>query len=140
MLFHPNQEYSSDLHHLWVLPKAALQKVCGINLCGYECFVWLGHFRLKLCVLDYPQGFPEVLRVDHGGRGVGVLYDLPVLLAGLGTKPILQKPEGGICQEPLNLCHPPWGTEVSGAVPHHSQMEMTMLLQVSTSILWSRAG
>lgn len=96
MFFLPNQEYSSDLHHLWVLPKVTLQKVCGINLCGYECFVWLGNFCLKLCVLDYPQGFPEVLSVDQGGRGVGVLYDLPLLLAGLGSKSILQKPKGCI--------------------------------------------
>jgi len=59
--------------------------------------------------LDNLQGFPKVLRMDQGGRGVDVLYDLPLLLAARGTKPILQyKPKGCICQEPLSLCHTPW--------------------------------
>lgn len=82
MLFLQNQQYSSDLHHLWIHPKVTLRKACGIHLCGYECFVWLGNFLLKMYVLDYLQGFPEVLRMDQGGRGVSVLYDLPLLLAG----------------------------------------------------------
>lgn len=100
-------------------PKVTLQKACGIHLCGYECFVWLGNFLLKMYVLDYLQGFPEVLKMDQGGRGVGVLSDLPLILAGLGTKPILQhKPKGCICQEPLNLHHTRWRTEVRGRTTH----------------------
>lgn len=123
MLFLQNQQYSSDFHHLWILPKVTLQKACGIHLCGYECFVWLGNLLLKMYVLDYLQGFPEVLRMDQGGRGVGVLYDLPLLLAGPGTKPVLQyKPKVCVCQEPLNLCHTPWGTEVRGTAHSRSQV------------------
>lgn len=123
MLFLQNQQYSSDLHHLWILPKVTLRKACGIHLCGYECFVWLGNFLLKLYVLDYLQGFPEVLRMDQGGRGVGVLHDLLLLLAALGTKPILQrKPKGCNCQEPLNLCHTPRGAEVRGSARSRSQV------------------
>lgn len=123
MLFLQNQQYSSDLHHLWMDPKVALQKACGIHLCGYECFVWLGNFLLKMYVLDHLQGFPEVLRMDEGGRGVDVLSDLPLILAGLGTKPIQQyKPKGCICQEPLNLCHTSWRAEVRGTTHSLSQV------------------
>lgn len=40
-------------------------------------------------VLDCLQGFPEVLKMDQGGRDGGVLYDLPLILTDLGTKAFL---------------------------------------------------
>lgn len=88
MLFLRNQQHS-DLHHLWIHPKVILREACGIHLCGYGYFVWLGNFLLKMDALDYLQGFPEALKMDQSGRDVGVLYDLPLILAGLGTKTFL---------------------------------------------------
>lgn len=59
-------------------------------------------------VLDYLQGFPEVLKMDQDRRDVGVLYDLPLILAGLGTKTFLwYKPKDCVFQESLDMCtHP----------------------------------
>lgn len=85
MLFLQNQQHS-DLHHLWIHPKVIICKASGIHLCGYGYFVWLGSFLFKMDGLDYLQGFPEV---DQDGRDVGVRYDLPLILAGRGTKTFL---------------------------------------------------
>lgn len=88
VLFLRNQQHS-DLHHLWIHPKVILCEACGIHLCGYGYFVWLGNFLLKMDALDYFQGFPEVLKMDQGRRDVGVLYDLPLILGWSGHKDIL---------------------------------------------------
>lgn len=88
MLFLRNQQ-CSDLRRLWIHPKVIICKASVIHLCGYGYFVWLGNFLFKMDVLDYFQGFPEVLKMDQDGIDVGVLYDLPLILAGLGTKAFL---------------------------------------------------
>lgn len=138
MLFLRNQQHS-DLHHLWIHPKVILWEACGIHLCGYGYFVWLGNFLLKMDALDYLQGFPEVLKMDQSGRDVGVLYDLPLILAGLGTKTFLwYKPKDCFPRITWHVLTP-WRRE-GELLNGIRRWETVMLPQVSTRMLWNGAG